>query len=71
MFSQRTGLDWGAVAEPVSALVGRGLLIREGDSYAPTPTGLRFLNELLLSFMVAAHPETAKTAGGFGLSTGL
>jgi putative oxygen-independent coproporphyrinogen III oxidase len=71
MFSQRTGLDWGAVADPVSALVGRGLLIREGDSYGPSPTGLRFLNELLLSFMVGAPPETAKTAGGFGLSTGL
>jgi coproporphyrinogen III oxidase-like Fe-S oxidoreductase len=70
-FSQRTGLDWGAIADPVRALVGRGLLIREGDSYGPSPTGLRFLNELLLSFLIEARPETAKTAGGFGLSTGL
>lgn len=62
MFSRRTGLDWDAVVEPVDALVGRGLLIREEDSYRPSPTGLPFLNELLLSFMVYTPPETAKTA---------
>jgi oxygen-independent coproporphyrinogen-3 oxidase len=70
-FSQRTGLDWGLVAAPVNALIGRGLLITEGDRYRPSPLGLRFLNELLLSFMGRARPESSKTADAFGLSTAL
>jgi putative oxygen-independent coproporphyrinogen III oxidase len=69
MFSQRTGLDWEAVADPVNTLVGRGLLIREGTIHKPSPRGMGFLNELLLSFMSDARPEIAKTTDAFGLST--
>ncbi|MDB6088555.1 MAG: YggW family oxidoreductase [Gammaproteobacteria bacterium] len=70
-FSQRTGLDWGDVAAPVNALIARGLLITEGARYRPSPLGLQFLNELLLSFMGRARPESSKTAGPFGLSIAL
>jgi coproporphyrinogen III oxidase-like Fe-S oxidoreductase len=69
MFSQRTGLDWEAVADPVNTLVGRGLLIREGTSHRPSPRGMGFLNELLLSFMSDVRPEIAKMTDAFGLST--
>jgi putative oxygen-independent coproporphyrinogen III oxidase len=69
-FSQRTGLAWQEVAQPVSALIGRGLLVREGSRYKPSPRGMAFLNELLLSFMVSSSPEIARTSGAFGLSTG-
>ncbi len=65
LFAQRTGLDWAAVAEPVNTLVGRELLLLEGGCYKPSPRGLQFLNELLLSFMVNAGPESAQTAGAF------
>ncbi len=65
LFAQRTGLDWVAIAEPVNALVGRELLLLEGGRYKPSPRGLQFLNELLLSFMVHAGPESAQTAGAF------
>jgi putative oxygen-independent coproporphyrinogen III oxidase len=69
-FSERSGLDWQSVAEPVKALVGRGLLIQEGaDRYRPSALGLQFLNEMLLSFLNGGCPETSKTAGAFGLST--
>jgi oxygen-independent coproporphyrinogen-3 oxidase len=70
-FSQRTGLAWHSVAAPIGDLIGRGLLLQEGTGYKPSPQGLRFLNELLLSFMVPGRPESAKTAGPFGLSTAL
>jgi putative oxygen-independent coproporphyrinogen III oxidase len=69
LFSTRTGLDWETVAGPIEALVGRGLIVREGACHRPSPQGLRFLNELLLSFVNEVCPERAKMAGAFGLST--
>jgi putative oxygen-independent coproporphyrinogen III oxidase len=65
LFTERTGLAWHHVAAPVQNLAGRGLLAVEHGGVRPTVTGLRFLNELLLSFL----PETPKTTDGFGLST--
>ena len=69
LFIERTGLDWGAVAAKAQSLVTRDLLERTGARWRPTPQGLRFLNELLLIFVSEAGPESAKMAGGFGLST--
>jgi coproporphyrinogen III oxidase-like Fe-S oxidoreductase len=70
-YVQRTGLDWESVAGPMRALIDRGLIVREGVGYAPSPRGMAFLNELLLSFMSGAGPESSQTADAFGLSTAL
>jgi oxygen-independent coproporphyrinogen-3 oxidase len=64
-FRERTDLEWSQIASVVSQLQARGLLIREGGVCRASPLGLRFLNDLLLSFLA----ETAKTTGSFGLST--
>jgi putative oxygen-independent coproporphyrinogen III oxidase len=64
-FVERTGLEWKQVAPQVDALVNRKLLIVQGTRLLPTVTGLRFLNDMLLSFLA----ETPQTTGGFGLST--
>ena len=69
LFIGRTGLEWAAVAERMESLAGRGLLLRSGTRWKPSPQGLKFLNELLLSFVSENRRETAKMAGGFGLST--
>jgi oxygen-independent coproporphyrinogen-3 oxidase len=63
-FVERTGLEWEQVAPKVGALVGRKLLIVQGTRLLPTEAGLRFLNDLLLSFL----GETPQTTGAFGLS---
>jgi oxygen-independent coproporphyrinogen-3 oxidase len=64
-FAERTGLEWIEVAGTVRALQGRGLLDCDQSTCRPTPLGLRFLNDLLLSFL-AKRP---KTIGDSGLST--
>jgi oxygen-independent coproporphyrinogen-3 oxidase len=64
-FSERTGLDWEQVAVPLHGLADRGLVALEPGHCRPTPLGLQFLNDLLLSFLA----ETPKTTGAFGLST--
>jgi putative oxygen-independent coproporphyrinogen III oxidase len=66
-FVERTGLEWAQIAPDVEALVNRKLLIVQETRLLPTVTGLRFLNEMLLSFL----SETPQTTGGFGLSTAL
>jgi len=63
-FVERTGLEWEQVAPKVGALVDRKLLIVQGTRLLPTEAGLRFLNDLLLSFL----GETPQTTGAFGLS---
>ena len=64
-FGQRTGLAWDAIASEVASLISRQLLVVQGTRLLTTLTGLRFLNELLLSFL----SETPQTTGAFGLST--
>jgi putative oxygen-independent coproporphyrinogen III oxidase len=63
-FVERTGLEWEQVAPKVGALVDRKLLTVQGTRLLPTEAGLRFLNDLLLSFL----GETPQTTGAFGLS---
>jgi putative oxygen-independent coproporphyrinogen III oxidase len=65
-FVERTGLEWEQIAPQVDGLVHRKLLIVQGTRLHPSPAGLRFLNDVLLSFLA----ETPQTTGGFGLSTG-
>jgi putative oxygen-independent coproporphyrinogen III oxidase len=64
-FVRRTGLEWDEIAPRVQALVSRQLLVVQGGRLSTTLVGLRFLNEVLLSFLA----ETPQTIGAFGLST--
>lgn len=66
-FSQRTGLAWDAVAPEVERLLDQRLLEVQGTRLRATIVGLRFLNNLLLSFL----DETPQTTGAFGLSTAI
>jgi len=65
-FTERTGLDWAAVHPKLERLSARGLLVIDGSMCHPTPLGLRFLNEMLVSLL----PESAGLAGKQTLSTG-
>jgi oxygen-independent coproporphyrinogen-3 oxidase len=67
IFTPRTGLPWASVAPSVEALEDRGLVVAHGGFLAPTATGLRFLNDVLLSFL----PESADLDGAFALSTAI
>jgi coproporphyrinogen III oxidase-like Fe-S oxidoreductase len=69
LFAARTGLDWDEMATPVERLVSRGLLQRQGSRLKPTPRGLQFLNDVLLSFVTDQRRQSAKMTGAFGLST--
>jgi oxygen-independent coproporphyrinogen-3 oxidase len=69
LFEARTGLPWSSVAPQMDSLVARGLMVRDGSHFGPSPQGLRFLNELLLTFINEAGPKIGQMAGAFGLST--
>ena len=66
LFAERTGLEWTSIAPRIGDLIDRGLLVLDGPMCTPTALGLRFLNEMLLSFL----PESADLAGKRTLSTG-
>jgi oxygen-independent coproporphyrinogen-3 oxidase len=66
LFEERTGLAWASLEPRIAGLKARGLLVVEGPLCRPTPLGLRFLNEMLLSLL----PESADLAGKRILSTG-
>jgi putative oxygen-independent coproporphyrinogen III oxidase len=69
LFCTRTGLEWDVVAAPLNDLMDRGLLLRAGARVRPSPRGLQFLNELLLSFVSDIRDQSPKMTGAFGLST--
>ena len=64
-FAERTGLEWIDVAGTAEALQARGLLDCDQSTCRATPLGLKFLNDLLLSFLA----KKPKTIGDSGLST--
>jgi putative oxygen-independent coproporphyrinogen III oxidase len=73
LFEARTGLRFEQVAPTLSVQQERGLLRGAEGHWAPTPTGLRFLNDLLLEFLpestAAAEPAGSLytgVAGHFG-----
>jgi len=66
LFAERTGLEWASIEPQLGRLVARGLLVLDGPDCRPTPLGLRFLNEMLLSLL----PESADSTGKRTLSTG-
>jgi oxygen-independent coproporphyrinogen-3 oxidase len=66
LFPERTGLRWAVVSANLERLGARGLLVIDGPVCKPTPLGLRFLNEMLVSLL----PESAGLAGKQTLSTG-
>ena len=66
-FSERTGLPGKQWRPEVQKLLDRQLLEVQGTRLRATMVGLRFLNNLLLSFL----DETPQTTGAFGLSTAI
>jgi len=64
-FAERTGREWIEVASTVRSLRERGLLDCDQSTCRPTPLGLKFLNDVLLSFLA----KSPKTIGDSGLST--
>lgn len=69
LFPARTGLGWETISGIVAAQRQRGLVQEVGARLKPTPQGLRFLNELLLSFVPSQRRQSPKMFGAFGLST--
>ncbi len=69
LFPARTGLDWAAIAAEVDRLLARGLLQQQETRLKPSPVGLQFLNDVLLSFVTDQRRQSAKMTGAFGLST--
>jgi len=69
LFEARTGLPWSTVSPQMSSLVARCLMEKNGSHFRPSTQGLRFLNELLLTFVAETRPESGQMAGAFGLST--
>ncbi|HEV2702844.1 MAG TPA: hypothetical protein VGV09_14535, partial [Steroidobacteraceae bacterium] len=57
LFESRTGLRFEEVAPILVSQQARGLLTRVAERWAPSLTGQRFLNDLLLEFL----PETLAT----------
>jgi putative oxygen-independent coproporphyrinogen III oxidase len=64
-FTGRTGLAWETVARTMADLVGEGLIVARGPCYRASPLGLRFLNDILLRFVM----EIPKTVDQSELST--
>jgi oxygen-independent coproporphyrinogen-3 oxidase len=60
VFSDRTGLHWSVIADRMHELSAAGLLSRDGTQWKATPTGSRFLNDLLLKFL-AGESAVRKT----------
>lgn len=50
-FEARTGLEFGVLEGTLSVLVGRGLLVVEGDRVTTTALGYQFLNSVLETFL--------------------
>jgi putative oxygen-independent coproporphyrinogen III oxidase len=63
-FEDRTGIAWQSIAPKVDTLVRKHLLVLTEERLSSSPLGLRFLNDVLLSFL----SETPRTTGSFGLS---
>ena len=71
VFEARTGLRFAQVAPTLVTLQERGLLRVVDGLWAPTATGLRFLNDVLVEFLpdldsVSTRPLYTGTAGHFG-----
>jgi len=64
-FNRRTGLPWSIVGATMADLIGEGLIVNRGTCYRASAFGLRFLNDILLRFVM----EIPKSAGQSKLST--
>jgi putative oxygen-independent coproporphyrinogen III oxidase len=58
LYEGRTGLRFEEVVPTLSAQQARGLLVRADGHWAPSSSGQRFLNDLLLDFL----PDSSSTA---------
>jgi oxygen-independent coproporphyrinogen-3 oxidase len=51
LFEARTGLPFAAITPQLEQLLARGLIARDGTCWRPTESGIRFLNEALVTFL--------------------
>ncbi len=63
LFEQRTGLALVQVERALRESERAGLVQRRSGMIAPTETGRRFLNDLLLQFLPPARPDPATAVG--------
>lgn len=59
VFTERTGLPWGALEGPLAAAEARGWLAQTNDGVYPTDLGFRFLSDVQLLFLVDESPARA------------
>jgi putative oxygen-independent coproporphyrinogen III oxidase len=57
-FESRTGLSIAVLERALAPLVGRGLVERGRESWAATPKGFRFLNDILVELLPAPSVST-------------
>ncbi|HTY51080.1 MAG TPA: radical SAM family heme chaperone HemW [Steroidobacteraceae bacterium] len=69
LYRAHTGLNWSTVADRMGTLTRRGLVAGDGGRWRPTPMGLRYLNDVLVSFL--PQDVTSRTQPGKSLSSPL
>ena len=69
MYEARTGLSWSTADDRMRALARRGLVSGRDGWWRPTSAGLRYLNDVLLSFL--PRNVTSRTQAGRALSSPL
>jgi oxygen-independent coproporphyrinogen-3 oxidase len=61
LYVERTGLPGALLLPPLQALAGRGLLQQQGSRWQASALGLRFLNDVIESFLPASNSPSAAT----------
>ena len=56
-FERATGLPAASVAQTLGAQAARGLIEEREGRFRPTPTGFRFLNDLIAAFLPEENPR--------------
>jgi len=56
-FERATGLPAASVRQPLAAQAARGLIEERDGSFRPSPTGFRFLNDLIAAFLPEENPR--------------
>ena len=61
LYVERTGLPEALLLPPLQALAGRGLLQQQGSRWQASPLGLRFLNDVIVSFLPVPNSPSGAT----------
>jgi oxygen-independent coproporphyrinogen-3 oxidase len=59
LFEARTGLPWRTIEAPMAALAARELIEMDAETCRPTPRGLAFLNDALVTLLPESRAGTA------------